>query len=361
MTSITHRFGVLAAGVLVAALLPAAAAAAQDTPTCNGLPATIVGTDGPDRIEGTSGRDVIVALNGKDVIFGRDGNDVICGGPGNDVIKGGRGNDYIEGNQGNDKLIGNIGRDTLDGGNAKDKLFGGGGPDKLIGGSKRDVIYGENGEDTCDLDRLDFFSACELGDVLGGVGVEGSFLAAGDPDFSLEQLFPFVVAWDNEIDFPVFVQEFYFESAGTNAGVELVVLDLAGELLTLFASDEPSGLARIVLPDAPGAVLVTGTTYFEWVLVSPELIQRRPRSTSGALPDVFRVDPPIPGPAAYEFTFDPTELAFLDIYPQFDGLPTFDGAFDESGDPLVGEAFDGAWLVGVDAHDWTLDLAESTL
>src|SRR6266567_2717501 len=39
-------------------------------PTCDGRPATIVGTEGNDTIKGTPGRDVIVGLGGDDQIYG---------------------------------------------------------------------------------------------------------------------------------------------------------------------------------------------------------------------------------------------------------------------------------------------------
>ncbi|MCF3130811.1 hypothetical protein IPZ69_10600 [Streptomyces olivochromogenes] len=53
------------------AVLPAALA---PVPTCEGVPATIVGTNGDDDIVGTSGNDVIVALAGNDRVSrpGRD-------------------------------------------------------------------------------------------------------------------------------------------------------------------------------------------------------------------------------------------------------------------------------------------------
>ena len=82
--------------------------------TCQGLVATIVGTDGNDQLRGTPGDDVIVGLAGNDVIRGEGGNDVICGGPGNDV------------------LFGDAGDDTLDGGTGKNN-----------------VLHGDDGSDVC--------------------------------------------------------------------------------------------------------------------------------------------------------------------------------------------------------------------
>ncbi len=54
--------------------------------TCNGLNATIIGTEGDDTLNGTWRDDVIVGLGGNDVINGASGNDTICGGTGNDTI-----------------------------------------------------------------------------------------------------------------------------------------------------------------------------------------------------------------------------------------------------------------------------------
>jgi uncharacterized protein (DUF2147 family) len=92
-------------------------------PVCSGLPATIVGTDGTDKLRGTPGKDVIVGLGGNDKLSGLAGKDVICGGDGKDTLKGGKGND---------KLYGEAGKDTLKGGRGKDKLKGGPGRDKQV-------------------------------------------------------------------------------------------------------------------------------------------------------------------------------------------------------------------------------------
>ena len=95
----------------------------SDDQSCNGKPATIVGTDGADKLSGTPAADVIVALGGNDKVSGLAGNDTICGGAGKDTLKGGKGND---------KLFGEAGKDTLKGGPGNDKLKGGAGKDKQI-------------------------------------------------------------------------------------------------------------------------------------------------------------------------------------------------------------------------------------
>jgi RTX calcium-binding nonapeptide repeat (4 copies) len=97
--------------------------AADAPPTCNGKPATIVGTNGNDVRGGTAGKDVIVGLGGSDRLLGLAGNDVLCGGVGKDILNGGKGNDM---------LFGEAGRDALKGGEGKDKLKGGPGKDKQL-------------------------------------------------------------------------------------------------------------------------------------------------------------------------------------------------------------------------------------
>jgi CSLREA domain-containing protein len=98
-----------------------AGAAAKPLASCKGKAATIVGTNGAEKLKGTSRKDVIAALGGKDTVSGLAGNDVICGGGGKDTLKGGKGNDKLLGQKGNDTLKGGPGNDTLKGGAGKDK------------------------------------------------------------------------------------------------------------------------------------------------------------------------------------------------------------------------------------------------
>jgi predicted extracellular nuclease len=120
------------------------------TATCNGLPATIVGTTGDDVINGTNGVDVIAGLGGNDTIYGGNGNDVICGDFGNDTLNGGNGNDTLLGSFGNDDLDGGNGNDSLSGGDGNDALDGGNGNDTLSGGDGTDILLGQNGNDVLD-------------------------------------------------------------------------------------------------------------------------------------------------------------------------------------------------------------------
>jgi len=89
--------------------------AGVEAQTCNGMAATIVGTEMDDDINGTSGADVIVGLGGNDRIDGKGGDDIICGDDGDDDLFGGAGDDQIFGDDGNDILEGGPGNDSCDG------------------------------------------------------------------------------------------------------------------------------------------------------------------------------------------------------------------------------------------------------
>ena len=126
--------------------------------TCDGRPATIVGTPGSDVLTGTPGADVIVAGGGRDWIAGGDGRDTICagagadtvrGGPGGDTISGGGARDLVQGGLGNDTLTGRTGRDMLIGGAGNDTLRGAAGQDTLLGLSGNDHIGGGSNTDSC--------------------------------------------------------------------------------------------------------------------------------------------------------------------------------------------------------------------
>lgn len=101
--------------------------------TCDGLPATIVGTPGDDTLSGTNGADVIHGLSGDDTISGGNGDDRICGGNDNDTLNGGNAIDRLFGDSGADTLNGNNGNDALDGGADTDTCNGGTGSDTAAG------------------------------------------------------------------------------------------------------------------------------------------------------------------------------------------------------------------------------------
>lgn len=122
-------------------------------PLCDGVAATLVGTDEADRLIGTRGADVIVALGGADHIRGRGGDDLICGGSGRDVIRGGRGSDRVFGGPNSDDVRGGPGNDELWGGSGNDRLHGGVGADAIFGGDHADRIHGVGGDDSLDGER----------------------------------------------------------------------------------------------------------------------------------------------------------------------------------------------------------------
>lgn len=127
-------------------LTSAALEPAPPAPSCGGRPATVVGTEGPDRLTGTAGADVIVGLGGDDTIYGAGGHDLICGGPGSDMLSGGAGDDRLYGDEGDDRLRGGPGRDLLVGGQGDDALEGNGERDALVGGKGRDSLH-DGGDD----------------------------------------------------------------------------------------------------------------------------------------------------------------------------------------------------------------------
>ncbi len=89
---------------------------------CQGREATIIGTDGKDKLRGTSKKDVISGLGGNDTISGLGGNDTVCGDGGNDVLTGGGGRDKLNGGKGRDRLNGGSGKgDLCEGGAGKDQ------------------------------------------------------------------------------------------------------------------------------------------------------------------------------------------------------------------------------------------------
>jgi Ca2+-binding RTX toxin-like protein len=165
--------------------------AAADVPTCFGVPATIVGTDGPDMLTGEDDvSDVIYGGGGDDNLsggpydIGEAAPDLVCGGEGADFIRGdsgddrlngGDGNDSVRGLNGSDVVQGNAGNDVVrdesfaDADTKDDILRGGSGNDTLIGGWGADRLFGQQGADTmADLE-------CDGPTVLVGGSGDDSF------------------------------------------------------------------------------------------------------------------------------------------------------------------------------------------
>lgn len=305
MTARPATATLIAVAALVGALLANSAPAGSQAPlTCNGLPATIVGTDGNDRLEGTPADDVIVGLAGRDVILGREGNDVVCGGPGNDVIKGGAGNDHLEGQGGNDKIIGGIGKDILRGGLAKDKLFGGGGGDIMDGGSKRDLLKGESGIDECSLDADDRFLTCETGDVVGVNGdVEGTFLVSVPDSFVAYEV---GAGGGPQLQglTPVVVFSYAIERPGEGTST-LTFYDSEGAILNSIGSVNNTFSGVSAIWGRPESVMIDSgglPVAFDLAVLDPSLIQTLGPSLSGSASTVYRPGFPTDGPLTLDFT-----------------------------------------------------------
>jgi Ca2+-binding RTX toxin-like protein len=185
--------------------------AAAAVPTCFGLPATIVGTDGRDLLDGTAGPDVIVGGEGRDTIRGLGGDDKICAGPNRlsltqygapryEEVSGGDGNDQIRGGTGYDLVFGDAGDDVISLGNSPsvngwseegpfiyselafgglgdDRLDGDNGPDRLGGGDGNDVLRSGPGPTAPEYDMNG-----EAGDDILIADADGQIMAGGPGD-----------------------------------------------------------------------------------------------------------------------------------------------------------------------------------
>lgn len=143
---ISIRLALLPALILASNGRPGPSSAAA-LPRCLGLPASIVGTTGDDRIVGTAGNDVIVAGGGDDYIVAGRGSDVVCAGAGADEVHGRRGGDVLHGELGKDQLFGGDDADDVVGGRGADLLAGGAEADALFGGLGLDVLRAGAGSD----------------------------------------------------------------------------------------------------------------------------------------------------------------------------------------------------------------------
>lgn len=182
----THMKKLIQRGLTAAlclSLLPIALARGAAGATCNGLTATIVGTDGNDRLTGTAASDVIVGLAGRDVIEGADADDVICGGSGNDRLFGASGEDVLRGQGGADSLFGHGDPGPDD--EAADSLLGGRGSDSLnysgCADFARHCPEPDGGDDKIRGGRgRDYIAVCDdgQGSVRGGRGVDGALFCS---------------------------------------------------------------------------------------------------------------------------------------------------------------------------------------
>lgn len=135
MRSKLQSISVAVAAIATTLIAVPASSSAQVAPTeCDGVSATIVGTEGDDVLVGTNQSDIIAGLGGNDQITGGNGNDIICGDSGDDELEGGNGEDRVLGGAGNDVVAGDNGKDQLRGGSGVDTVDGGRGKDACNGG-----------------------------------------------------------------------------------------------------------------------------------------------------------------------------------------------------------------------------------
>ncbi|MDQ3439939.1 MAG: hypothetical protein M3478_06265, partial [Planctomycetota bacterium] len=151
-----------------------------DAQNLSGLPVTLVGNAGNDRLASCSSGDLIYGNDGLDTISGNDGNDTIFGGNGSDRVIGGVGNDRASGEAGNDFLQGGDGDDAMDGNEGVDNLDGEGGRDVLTGGSGNDNINGGVGNDRmADQDGFDTYAGGDGNDSMVDEGAGGGIMVGG--------------------------------------------------------------------------------------------------------------------------------------------------------------------------------------
>ncbi len=117
-----------AAVVALALTSPISLPAAARGPTCEGVPATIVGTPDRHRLAGTSGDDVIVT-GGARRVDARSGNDLVCVTGRTQTVDLGNGDDRV--------LTDDVAMRTY--------LTLGGGADQVVGGARRDSVYAGDG------------------------------------------------------------------------------------------------------------------------------------------------------------------------------------------------------------------------
>lgn len=183
----TATWAAAAALALSGVALTGAPVAAGAVPTCNGKPATIVGTSGDDEIEGTAGPDVVVAGAGRDTFYDLGGDDTICGGPGDDELDGGAGNDWVSGGPGNDHLTAQYGTDRLLGDDGDDNL--------AVFDSPRSVVDAGPGDDWVGARGLETTVRLGPGDDRVGVDNTAGAVLGGSGDDE------FLVRWPLDIPF----------------------------------------------------------------------------------------------------------------------------------------------------------------
>lgn len=159
-----------------------------------GIPTTMLGGEGDDRLSGQDGpTSVVDGGPGADTLIGGGAmsGETLRGGPGNDNINGLAGNDAIFGDDGNDALTGGAESDTITGGPGVDDVLGDDTYNAFSGNDTLLLVDGERdtgtcgfGADTAEVDAIDVLGAgdCEVVKRSGGGGNSPSAeVALGKP------------------------------------------------------------------------------------------------------------------------------------------------------------------------------------
>jgi len=155
-------------GLLLVMTPSPVAAAPAAAYTCDGHPATLVGTADDDHLVGTPGPDVVVALGGDDRVDAGAGDDVVCALAGADRIDGGPGDDRIFG--GTDSWWSDRGGANRVG----DRVSPGPGDDYVDLGADRRGTSGTLVRDTLDYSDLGHAVRADLSPEVGRVAAEGT-------------------------------------------------------------------------------------------------------------------------------------------------------------------------------------------
>ena len=275
----TFRLAAFLSVSLLAPVLPA-----QTTPTCNGLPATIVAT-AAGQIVGTPGDDVIVGTAGHDKIFGMAGNDTICGGAGNDQITGGPGTDTLFGQEGSDTFRWSAGdtSDRIEGASESDTLimFGtnaseafefvkSGGRFRLlrniasvvldVGGVERVEIEAGGSSDMVTVSAL---VGTDVQQIV--VDLEGLY-ESNTPDLQPDSIFVFGTEGDDQISIAGSGNVLNISGAGPTISVRnpepaldtLSVYPVGGHD-RFNAENLPAGMMKLIVEGGPGNDTITGS------------------------------------------------------------------------------------------------------
>lgn len=176
-----HLLGALAllAGSVIASASPASAddaeAAVESSvvPTCNGRPADLVGTPGPDHLVQTTPGQVIVGLGGDDIIEANINLATVCGGAGNDTISNTDG--WLSGGPGDDTITSNSAWVQAGAGNDTVTIRGG----YVVGGPGNDRLTARDSADMDGGDGDDTMNGSRGGTLNGGKGQDTMFILLG--------------------------------------------------------------------------------------------------------------------------------------------------------------------------------------